>query len=128
MGELSSALDLLAGDDLHAMFGPQLLDRLHGLLAARNQIDAELARTVRECELTQAAEHDGLKTTQSWLRGHGRLSPAAASRLVHAGRALEHLPAVGAAFAAGAVTAEQVAVIAPVATAERRAAAAGVGG
>ena len=64
---------------------------------------------------------------QSWLRGHGRLSPAAAHRLVGTGRALEHLPAVAAAFADGRVTAEQVAVIAPVTRDEHRAAAAAQG-
>src|SRR4051812_48494410 len=60
----------------------------------------------------------------AWLRGHARLSPAAAGRLVRSGRALEHLPAVAEAFAAGEVTAEQVAVIAPVTTDEALAAAA----
>jgi hypothetical protein len=124
MGELTSALDSLAGDDLHSMFGPQLLDRASELLLARNRIDAELTRTVRECELTQASGHDGLKTMQSWLRGHPRLSPGAASRIVHSGRALAHLPAVAAAFTAGEVTAEQVAVVAPIATPERLAEAA----
>jgi hypothetical protein len=38
---------------------------------------------------------------------------------VHSGRALEHLPAVAAAFAAGEVTAEQVAVIAPIAAPDK---------
>ncbi|SDY77379.1 protein of unknown function [Modestobacter sp. DSM 44400] len=127
MGELTSALDALAADDLKPMFGPQLLDRAAELLQARNRIDAELTRTVRECELTQAAEHDGLKTMPSWLRGHGRLSSGVASRIVHAGRALEHLPAVAAGFAAGEVTAEQVAVIAPIAKPEALAAAAAQG-
>src|SRR4051812_38795300 len=60
----------------------------------------------------------------AWLRGHARLSPAAAGRLVRSGRALEHLPAVAEAFAAGEVTAEQVAVIAPVAADEALTAAA----
>ncbi|WP_448614076.1 DUF222 domain-containing protein [Modestobacter sp. URMC 112] len=124
MGELTSVLDDLAADDLKPMCGPALLDRAAMLLQARNQIDAELTRTVRECELTQASEHDGMKTQQSWLRGHGRLSPAAAARIVNSGRALEHLPAVAAAFAAGELTAEAVAVIAPIATPERLAAAA----
>ena len=96
------------------MFGPQVLDRTGRLLRAQNRLAAQTARSVRECELTQASEHDGLKTMQSWLRGHGRLSPAAAHRLVGAGRALEHLPAVAAAFADGRITADQVAVIAPV--------------
>jgi hypothetical protein len=64
---------------------------------------------------------------QSWLRGHGRLSPSNAHRLVATGRALEHLPVVAAAFAEGRVTAEAVAAIAPVARDEHRAAAAAAG-
>jgi hypothetical protein len=124
MGELSSALDALAADDLHAMFGPQLLERLGGLLQVQNRIAAEIVRTVRECELTDAAESDGLKSMASWLRGHGHLSARAAAEVVHAGRALEHLPAVADAFADGAVTAAQVGVIAQVARPERLAEAA----
>ena len=112
MGELTSALDAYAADDLDAMAAPALLDRTAELLEAQNRIAAELARAVRKCEVAQASEHDGLQTMQSWLRGHGLLSSSSASRLVHSGRALEHLPAVAAAGAAGAVTAEAVAVIA----------------
>ncbi len=123
MDELSSVLDSLGGEELSGRFGSQLLPRLRGLLAARNRLDAEIARTVRECELTQASEIDGLKTMASWLRGHGRLSPGAAAGVVRAGRALAELPAVAAACATGAVSAEQVAVIAPVTRPEHLAAA-----
>src|SRR3954471_157647 len=73
---LRSVLAELSAEDLKGMFGPQVLDRTAALLAAKNMLDAELARTVREGELTQAADHDGLKTMASWLRGHARLSPA----------------------------------------------------
>jgi hypothetical protein len=124
MGELQSALDALAADDLTSMFGPQLLERLTPLLQAADALAAQITRTVRECEKTGAAEHDGLKTMQSWLRGHGRLAPPTASRLVAHGRALEHLPAVAAGFAAGAVTVDQVSVAVKVATPERLAQAA----
>jgi Domain of unknown function (DUF222) len=124
VAELESALDRLADQDLKGMFGPQVLDRTRRLLTAQNRLDAQVTRSVREGELTQAAEHDGLKTMQSWLRGHARLSPGAAHRLVGNGRALEHLPAVAASFAGGRITAEHVAVIAPVARDEHRAAAA----
>jgi hypothetical protein len=127
LADLEHALDRLADDDLKGMFGPQVLERVRRFLMAKNRLDAQLARTVREGELTQAAEHDGAKTMQSWLRGHGRLSSSAAHRLVASGRALEHLPAVAAAFTAGRVTAEQVAAIAPVARDEHRAAAAAAG-
>src|SRR3954452_12861444 len=101
-----SALDGLAADDLFGMSAAGLLDRTAGLVRARNRIDAELARTVRRAELAQAPEHDGLKTMASWLRGHARLSPAAAGQLVRNGRALESLPAVAAGCSAGLITAE----------------------
>jgi len=105
------------------MFGPQVLARTRTLTTLKNRMDAELARTVREGELTQASEQDGAKTMQAWLRGHARYSEAAARRVVVSGRALDHLPAVAAGFAAGRVTAEAVAAIAPVAREEHRAAA-----
>jgi hypothetical protein len=105
----------------------EVLDRTALLVAVRNAADAELARTVRRAENTQAPERDGLKSMASWLRGHARLSSAAAFRVVRAGRAMEQLPAVAAAFAAGAVTAEQLAVIAPVARVEVLAEAVGLG-
>src|SRR3978361_1251159 len=82
VGELQSALDALAAEDLKSMFGPQLLERLGPLLVLQNRVAAEVARTVRECELTGAAEFDGLKTMTSWLRGHGHLAPADAGRIV----------------------------------------------
>ena len=127
LANLESALGRLADQDLKAMFGPQVLERARRLLVAQNRLAAQLTRTVREGELTQAAEHDGAATMQSWLRGHGRLSNSAAHRLVASGRALEHLPAVAAAFTAGRVTAESVAVIAPVAREQHRAASAAAG-
>src|SRR4051812_988046 len=123
MGELQSALDALAAEDLTPMFGQQLLERLGPLLVSLNRIAAEVTRTVRECELTGAAESDGLKTMQSWLRGHAHLSAAEAARLVRSGRALEHLPATAAAFADGSINAVQVATIAAIAVDEARAAA-----
>ena len=124
MGQLGSALDALAADDLHALPAGAQLDRIRDLAQIRNRIDAEIARSVRVAETTQAAEHDGQKTMPSWLRGHCHLSPRAATLLARNGRALEHLPAVAAACAAGAITADQLTVIAPITTPDRRAAAA----
>src|SRR3954449_10583056 len=127
VSELMSALDGLAAGDLHGLPAAELLDRVAELVRARNRIDAELARTVRRAELTQAPEHDGLKTMASWLRGHARLSPAAAGQLIRNGRALEFLPAVAAGCTAGVITAEQVGVLAPVTRPEHLAAAADQG-
>ena len=123
MGELQSALDALAAEDVRSLPPRQQLDDIGQLLEARNRLDAQLARRVRAAELQQAPEDDGLKSMQSWLRGRGRLSPGAAGQLVRNGRALDHLPALASAFADGAVTAEQVAAIAPVVKEDRRTAA-----
>src|SRR3954471_15367512 len=105
---------MCSDDDLHAMSGPELLDRTRDLVEERNRIDAELARTVRVADSQQAFAGDGMRTAQSWLRGHCRLSKSAASQLVRNGRALEQLPAVEQAHAAGELTAEQVSVIAEI--------------
>ena len=106
MEQLLASLDALAAEDLTPLFGPALLDRLRPLLVAQNRLAAEVARTVREAEVAGAAEVDGLTTMASWLRGHAHLSVQEAARVVRAGRALEHLPGMAAAFAAGAVTGE----------------------
>ncbi|CCH89467.1 HNH endonuclease [Modestobacter italicus] len=123
MGELQSALDALAAEDLFVFAPGAVLDRATLLLRVINSATAELTRTMRHVDATGAAEHDGKKTAQSWLRGHGHLTPAEAGRMVRSGRALEHLPATAAAFADGTLTAGQVAVIAPIADDEARAAA-----
>ncbi|SDY56741.1 protein of unknown function [Geodermatophilus africanus] len=115
---------VLADDDLHALGDRALLDRTAELVRERNRIDAELTRTIRVADARQACEHDGLKTMPSWLRNHSRLSAAAAAELVRSGRALAHLPVLAAAFAAGDVTADQVAAIAPIARDAHRVAAA----
>jgi hypothetical protein len=125
--ELESVLDALAAEDLDGLVAPQLLERTSRLVRARNRLDAVLCRTVRRAEAVQAAEHDGLKSMRSWLRTHVRLSAGEISRLVRNGRALDQLPALRAAFAAGNVTAEQVSVVAPVAAVEVQAEAVGQG-
>jgi hypothetical protein len=128
MGELQSAIDALAADDLFSLTAPQVLERTEELVRARNRIDAVLAGTVRHGDAIQAAEHDGKASMASWLRGHCRLSPAAIGQLRRTGRAIEQLPAVAAGFTDGSITADQVAVIAPVTSPENldRAAAQGI--
>ncbi|MGY1858320.1 DUF222 domain-containing protein [Modestobacter sp. SYSU DS0290] len=112
MSELQSALDALAADDLHAFGDGELLDRVGELVRLQNRAAAELARTVRSCELAQAAERDGLASMRSWLIGHQQLSAAEAGRVVRAGRALKHFPAMAEGFADGSITAAQVDVVA----------------
>lgn len=116
MGEVQSALDALAVEDLHALTDVEVLDRTRDLVVLANRVQAELIRTVRHADATSACEVDGLVSMQSLLRGHCHYSAGAASAVVRAGRALEHLPAVAAGFAAGAVTAAQVGVVADAVT------------
>ena len=123
--ELLAALDVVDVDDVAG--AEQVLDRARLLVKVRNCIDAELSRTVRKAENMQAAEHDGLTSMRSWLRGHLRLSAREAHRTVMNGRVLERLPAVAAGFVAGSITAEQVAVVAPVAAVDVQAEAVGQG-
>jgi hypothetical protein len=59
MGELASAIDLLAADDLPGLPAPALLDRLAGLLRESNRMAAEIARTVRACELAGGRSSTG---------------------------------------------------------------------
>ena len=61
------ALDSLAKDDLHGQPDAETLDRTATLVAIGNRVAAELTRTVRHAEITQAAERDGLKSMRSWL-------------------------------------------------------------
>ena len=108
----------LAVERLDGLFGGALLERLGPLLTAANQLAAEIARTVRQCEVAGAAEHDGKASMASWLRGHHRMSSAAANQLVRNGRPLAQLPALAFATAGGSVPAEAVAAVAPVASPE----------
>jgi hypothetical protein len=103
------------------------LEEIAAAVARRNREDARLARLVRAAEIRQAAEHDGLTGMRPWLRGHCRLSAAAAARVVGNGRVLARLPALAEAHAAGLVSAEQVAVAAVALTPQRLAAAATAG-
>src|SRR3954463_2555982 len=115
------------GEELDGLTAAELLAETAALIAERNRIDARLGRVTRRAELPQAPEHDGLRSMPSWLKGHGRLSGRAAKTLVRTGRVLEQLPAVATGCAAGVISAEQVAVIAPVVSPEALARAADQG-
>ena len=58
-------METLSDDELHALSGPQLLDGIRDLVAERNRIDAELARTVRVADSTRAFAGDGMTTAMS---------------------------------------------------------------
>ncbi|SEO76263.1 protein of unknown function [Trujillonella endophytica] len=100
-----------AGSSCPDLFGlglDELAGRVRDGLAAVNRAAAELTRLVRMADARQLPERDGLRSMTSWLVGHAGMAPAAAARVVAHGRALAHLPAMDAAYAAGAVTGEHV--------------------
>ena len=105
-------MDALAAEE-PATIDAARLDRVRRLATASNRLAAALTREVRAAENHQSAEFDGLKSMRSWLRTHARIPNRAARRLIETGRPLEHLPAAERAFAAGTVSADAVAAIAP---------------
>src|SRR3954471_23230003 len=111
---MCSSVRTTDAEELHALSGPDLLDRTRDLVTELNRIAAQLARTVRVADSKHAFAGDGQATAQSWLRGHCRLSRSAASQVVRNERALEQLPAVEQQHAAGALTTDQVDVISKV--------------
>src|SRR3954464_292051 len=89
----------------------ELLSTVEDLQAAINKLTARQARVVRTADVREVYRHDGMGSMKSWLTGRCRLSGRDAAGLVRAGRRLEELPEVEAAFAAGELTAAHVAVV-----------------
>ncbi|HEY4603495.1 MAG TPA: DUF222 domain-containing protein [Blastococcus sp.] len=89
----------------------ELLSTAEDLQTAINKLTARQARVVRTADVREVYRDDGMGSMKSWLTGHCRLSGRDAAGLVRAGRRLEELPEVEAAFAAGELTAAHVAVV-----------------
>ena len=109
MSELRSLLDELASLDLASLdpdelSAGELLEALPMLQSGINQLSALLTRAVRAADRREAQRADGMVAMRSWLTGHCRLAGRDAAALVRAGRRLETLPALAAAYAAGEVT------------------------
>jgi hypothetical protein len=111
VSELHSALDGLADVDLAALSDDTLLDLVGELATAANRVAAALTSAVRAADRRETYRRDGAVSMKSWLRGSCRLAPAEATAIVSTGRRLEHLPATGAAFATGEITATHARVI-----------------
>jgi hypothetical protein len=116
VSELRSALDQLATMDLAGLDPDELVDDelLEGmpvLQSGLNQLAALMTRFVVVAERREAQRADGMVSMKGWLTGHCRISGRAAGDLVRDGRRLADLPALAAAYAAGAVTPAHVAVV-----------------
>ena len=116
VSELRSLLDHVATLDLSALDPDELVDgELLGgmpvLQAGINQLGALLTRFVAAADRREAQRADGMVSMKTWLTGHLRLSGREAAALVRDGRRLSELPALGAAYASGGVTAAHVGVV-----------------
>src|SRR6185503_2859080 len=108
VGGLHAELDGLLAADASELSDAELRAELRGLLAASNRLHAAIADRVVRFDERALSVLDGFKTTAGWLRGFGRLSGSAASRLVSAARLLCRLPGLAAAAGAGRASPEHV--------------------
>jgi hypothetical protein len=101
----------------------ELLPTIADLQTAINKLTARQTRVVRAADACEVYKDDGMGSMKSWMTGHCRLSGRDAAALVRAGRRLQELPEVEAAFAAGELTAAHVDVVTTAVTPARVAAA-----
>jgi hypothetical protein len=107
-GEVLAALETLAGEDVTGLPDAVLRDELLDLLLAVNRLQAQLARRVMHFQTRGLSREDGCRSTKTWLRAFGQVSPSAAKALVGRGDLLARLPDLAAVAVAGQVSAEHV--------------------
>jgi hypothetical protein len=113
--------------DLADVADPELLEIAPATCTGINKLHALLTRVAATAERWQAHQADGMATMKSWLTGHCRLSGTEAAGVVRAGRRLEELPQLAAAYAEGRVGTAHVQVVTAAVTPARVAAAAEAG-
>ncbi|MGH2736845.1 MAG: DUF222 domain-containing protein [Actinomycetota bacterium] len=91
------------------------LDRLHAGISARQR---EQLRIAAELDRRKRWERDGCKDMAQWVAGRYDTSWWRASRMVHAGHALETLPLTSQAFASGTLGLDKVVELTRFATPE----------
>ena len=133
MSEFRSLLDQLAvlepsQADPGMLSEAELLDAMPLVHGAIIKLTALLTRVVAVSDRRQAHRADGMASMKSWLTGHLRMSGNEATAYLRAGRRLEQLPDLAAAFAGGAVSLAHVQVVTAAVTPKRVAAAAELGG
>lgn len=111
MGEVDSAIDALAAQPLAELPGAALGADLVELTRLAARLDAEVLRRIAEFDRRGECAVDGAASTQAWLRWRCRLGARDAAQRVAVARALDRdLPAVAAALADGAISAQHAAI------------------
>jgi hypothetical protein len=105
-------LAVLAQACVWALPSPELVAAFDAAQAMVVELNAVLLRLVREIDARGIAKGEGASSTAVWIRNRYRVSIRYAHRLVKTAAEVHAAPpVVGAAMAAGAVNADQVAVI-----------------
>ncbi|MGH8986529.1 MAG: DUF222 domain-containing protein [Acidimicrobiia bacterium] len=113
MGNLASAIDELAAEDLDDVAPGAVGDDIVELARERERLDAQLLRRLHRFDASGAWAEDGSLSTRAWLRRHCRIAPGPLAERVRVARRLhDSLPETRAAFAAGEIGYAHVRVIA----------------
>jgi hypothetical protein len=103
MGNLASAIDELAAEDLDHVGDAALGADLVELRRAIDRLEAQWLRRLRRFDRSGGWHADHAFSTQAWVRHHCQLAPGAAKERVTLARRLEELPGTDAALAAGEI-------------------------
>jgi hypothetical protein len=112
VSELRSALEGLLVVDDGALSDDQLVADLDEVEHASRQLDVVRARRLAELERRQVWSRDGHLSLASWLASRHRLSHTVAASHVRTARALEQMPVMAQALAAGDVSWSAVTLLA----------------
>jgi hypothetical protein len=112
MGELRSAVDVLAALDLDELDNTTLGELIVEVSRQHDRLDGIRHRLVAEHDRRLAWKADGARSEKEWLRDACRLSAGEAAVRTNTARNLGRLPATAAALADGTISAGQARVAA----------------
>jgi hypothetical protein len=111
VSELRSALEALGAEDLRALADGALAEDLLELHRARDLLEAELLRRLREFDRRGGWNRDGHLSASSWLADRAGISHSDAAGEVRMARALEAMPCTRESLLAGDVSGSAVKVL-----------------
>lgn len=112
MGNLVSAIDELAADDLDTVGPRAVAGELPDLWRQLQRLEAELERRLAVVDRAGVWAEDGSISIRAWLRRHTHMAAGEASDRVRTARRLDAMPKTAAAFADGEIGYRHARVIA----------------
>jgi Domain of unknown function (DUF222) len=111
MGNLRSAIDELASDDVERSTDARLVEDLEELEVGARAVEAERVRRIGELERRGVHIRDGFVSITSWLSSRLRIASSVAARLIRLARALPQMPHTSAALSAGELSVESACLL-----------------